>query len=67
MAKLKVGSKIRIKKQVFIEKGSNFSLDAGEVLIAESIGPTGAARVTKTFGSGVTKKAVVSKSFYERV
>jgi hypothetical protein len=67
MAKLKAGSKIRIKKQVFIEKGSNFSLDAGEVLTAEAVSVTGAVKVTKSFGSGVTKKAVVSKAFYERV
>jgi hypothetical protein len=67
MAKLKPGSKIRMKKQVFIEKGSNFSLDTGEVLTAEAVSVTGAVKVTKTFGSGVTKKAIVSKAFYERV
>jgi hypothetical protein len=67
MAKLKPGAKIRIKKQVFIEKGSNFSLDTGEVFTVESVTVTGAARVTKTYSTGVTKKAVVSKSYYERV
>jgi len=67
MAKLKPGSKIRIKKQVFIEKGSNFSLDAGEVLTAEAVSVTGAVKVSKTYSTGVTKKAVVSKGFYEKV
>ena len=67
MAKLKPGNKIRIKKQVFIEKDSNFSLDAGEVFPIESVTVTGSVRVTKTFSTGVTKRAVVSKNFYERV
>lgn len=67
MAKLKTGAKIRIKKQIFIEKDSNFSLDVGEVFTAEAISVTGSAKITKTYGSGVTKKAVVSKAYYERV
>jgi hypothetical protein len=65
--KLKSGGKIRIKKQIFIEKGSNFSLDVGEVFTIEAISVTGSAKVTKQYANGVTKKAVVSKAFYERV
>ena len=67
MAKLAAGGKIRIKKQIFIEKGSNFSLDVGEVFAIEAISVTGSARVTKKYANGVTKKAVVSKNFYERI
>jgi hypothetical protein len=67
MAKLKVGGKIRIKKQVFIEKGSNFSLDVGEIFTVEALTVTGSVRVTKKYSTGVSKKAVVSKSFYEKV
>lgn len=65
-AKLKIGSRIRIKKQTFIEPQNNFSLDVGEVFTVESITATGAAKITKTFATGVTKKAVISKAFYEK-
>ena len=65
-AKIRVGDRIRIKKQVFIEKGSNFSLDEGEVYSVQFVTATGAVGITKNFKSGVTKKAMVSKGYYER-
>ena len=66
MAKLKVGDKIRIKKQVFVEKGSNFSLDVGEIYPIESLSVTGSVRITKNYSTGVSKKASVSKAYYEK-
>lgn len=64
--KLRPGGRIRISKQVSIDKENNYVLSVGEEFTAESVSPTGAVRITKTFSTGEVRKAVVSKSFYNR-
>jgi hypothetical protein len=65
--KLKPGAKIKIKKQVSLNADNKYVLSPGETFSVESVGVTGAVRITKTFQGGVTRHFLVSKAFYERV
>lgn len=65
--KTKPGDRVKIKKQVSIDKDNQYVLSVGEVFTAESVSPTGAIRVTKKFSTGETKKAMVSKEYYSIV
>lgn len=65
--KTRPGDTIQLKGNVFIDKTNNYILSEGERFKVEAITPTGAVRVTKTFSTGETKKAMVSKAYYEKV
>lgn len=65
--KLKPGSKIRIKKQVSLNADNKYILSVGEVYQVQSVGVTGAVRVTKQFNNGVVRNFLVSKAYYDRV
>lgn len=65
--KIRPGNKITISKQVSIDKANNYVLSVGEQFVVESVSPTGAVRITKTFSTGEIRKAMVSKAFYSRI
>jgi hypothetical protein len=65
-AKIRAGNKIKISKQVSIDKGNKYILAVGETFTAEAVSPMGAVRITKTYPTGEVKKAVVSKAFYAK-
>jgi hypothetical protein len=65
--KTRRGSKIKITKQVSIDKSNKYLLSPGETFTAECVSATGAVRVTKTFPTGEVKKAMVSKMYYTKV
>jgi hypothetical protein len=65
--KTRVGDKVKIKKQISIDKGNKYVLSVGETFTAEGVTPTGAIRITKQFSTGELKKAMVSKEYYDKV